>query len=107
MISFLQGVFAVVELGDLAQKERLRALAAWRYYRRQILCISTRKLAAVLGVSRGRVERWEEMNSDRLPDIGDILALSKAMHMDPIDVFKWIMTADRFVEMHRSKPHGI
>lgn len=79
---------------QLADKERLRVLALWRYYRRRILGRSVANVARLLGVSRGKVQRWESSGSDQLPDIGDIVALAKALRIDPVDLFAWIMRAD-------------
>lgn len=87
----------------LANKERIRALEAWRYYRRRILGHGTRKIAELLGCSRGTVERWESSESDELPDLGDILALAKAMKIDPQELFAWILRADSMVDYHKNR----
>jgi len=88
---------------QLANQERIRALEAWRYYRRRILGHGTRKIAELLGCSRGVVERWESSESDELPDLGDILALAKALRIDPLDLFAWILRADGMVEYHKGR----
>lgn len=83
---------------QLADQERLRMLGAWRYFRRKLFGKSKDRIAYLLGVSRGKVERWESTSSDRLPDIGDIVALAKAMRIKPEDLFAWIMRCWEFEE---------
>lgn len=86
---------------QLADKERLRLLGAWRYYRRIILGRSCHNLAQLLGVSRGKVQRWESSRSDQLPDIGDIVALARALHVEPVDLFAWILKAGEIINHGR------
>ena len=86
---------------QLANKERLRVLCMWRYYRRIILGRSVASIAQLLGISRGKVERWESSQSNELPDIGDVVALAKALRMDPVDLFAWIMRADNYMQIHQ------
>lgn len=77
----------------LADRERLRMKCAWRYFRRQLIGHSQRRVARLCGISRGAVARWESAASRELPDIGDIVALAGAMRVEPVELFRWIMTA--------------
>ena len=84
---------------QLADKERLKMLGTWRYFRRVITGWSVRKIANLLGVSRGKVARWDSSKSDELPDIADIVALAKAMRLDPVELFGWIIKAGEIKDM--------
>lgn len=77
----------------LADRERLGMKCSWRYFRRQLLGHSQRRVARLCGIGRGTVARWESAQSRELPDIGDIVALAGAMRVEPVELFRWILTA--------------
>lgn len=51
---------------------RRRATSGWRYVRKNVLKISKAKCARICGVSRGTVDRWEDLRSSSLPDTGHL-----------------------------------
>ena len=57
------------------QRQRQRCAVSWQSVRKTVLKISKRRVAALCGVSRATVDRWEDPASDSLPDLGHISAL--------------------------------
>lgn len=75
---------------QVAKATRHQLKANWRWFRRRLLQISQRKLAELLGVSRGTVARWESWESSELPDVAHLATLASALRY-PLDaVVKWI-----------------
>lgn len=68
------------------QRQRLRCAVGWQYVRKVVLKVSKRRAAALCGVSRATVDRWEDPLSDSLPDIGHIGALCSALDVDVREV---------------------
>jgi len=63
------------------QHRRIRQEAKrhWIYVRKNILKISKARVARICGVSRGTVERWEDMRSWSMPDVAHIGTLQTVL----------------------------
>lgn len=81
---------------EKARRNRLKAKTRWRYLRREVLCISQSRLARLLSVSRGTVNRWESPQSRMLPDIGSILTICELLRYDPCSMVRWIAGGEKY-----------
>lgn len=75
---------------QVARDTRRRMKENWRWFRRRILLCSQRQLAALLGVSRGTVARWESRESRELPDVAHLATLASALRYPLDSVVRWI-----------------
>lgn len=67
------------------RKQRRAAKEEWRRVRKDVLKVSKAKVSRICGVSRGTVERWEDMRSWSLPDVAHIGMLCYVLGYEPME----------------------
>lgn len=68
----------------------LKVKGGWRHVRRELMGISKARAAQMAGVSRGTVDRWENLNSDSVPSVVDLATFADRAGYDRAHVFGWI-----------------
>lgn len=68
----------------------LKVKAGWRHVRRDVMGISKARAAYLAGVSRGTVDRWEDVSTDSVPSVVNVATFADRAGYERTHVFGWI-----------------